>query len=383
MIGPAEPAGLYVHVPFCSAVCPYCDFAVRTGRPAARAAFVDALIAEVALWSDWPEPIDTVYLGGGTPSLLEREQLARVLEAVRQHLPVLGDARIFMEVNPEDVNRESTRAWRSLGVGTVSIGVQSFDDAELRFLGRRHDAGRARDAVASCLETGFATVSIDLIFGVPGQPAATLRRNLDTAVELQPDHVSCYQLTVHEGTAFGRRRERGRLDEMPEDEQAGHFALVHRCLEDAGWSAYEVSNFARAPEHRSRHNLKYWRHAPYLGLGPSAHSFDGTERWWNERELDAYQDCVRVGRRPIAARERLSRADLALETVMLGLRTTAGIELSEFERRFDFDLLAGNEPLIDDCVAHRQLKITQGRLAPTAAGLAVADGLAARFRLEW
>ena len=378
----AEGTGLYLHIPFCSAVCPYCDFAVRVGTPPEREAFVRDLVRETALWSDWQSPIDTVYFGGGTPSLLTPDQLDRLLDAVRGNLPVRADAQVFFEANPEDVTREAASSWRALGVATLSLGVQSFDDCELRFLGRRHDGVSGREALAQCLGAGFDTVSLDLIFGLPDQSADTLRASLDTAVALAPDHVSCYQLTVHEGTAFGRRRARGRLEEMPEDDQAERYALVHDVLERAGLPAYEVSNFARAPGHRSRHNMKYWRHLPYLGLGPSAHSFDGTRRWWNHRGIRAYRAALDRGERPVAGSETLSKNDLALEALMFGLRTVDGIDLRDFRRRFGIGLVARNRRFIDECLESGLLALGEDRLAPTTSGLAVADGLAARLDLR-
>ena len=327
-------------------------------------------------------PIDTVYFGGGTPSLLSADQLDRLLDAVRGNLPVRAGARVFLEANPEDVTRDAASSWRALGVATLSLGVQSFDDRELRFLGRRHDGDRGREALAQCLGAGFDTVSLDLIFGLPGQPADTLRASLDTAVALAPHHVSCYQLTVHQRTAFGRRRTRGRLVEMAEDEQAERYALVHEVLDCAGWSAYEVSNFARAPRHRSRHNMKYWRHLPYLGLGPSAHSFDGTRRWWNHRGTRAYRAALDEAQRPVAGSERLSEDELALEALMFGLRTADGIDLRDFRQRFDVDLAARNRPFIDECIESGLLAFGEDRLAPTTSGLAVADALAARLDLH-
>ena len=206
---PARCAGLYLHIPFCSAVCPYCDFAVQVGSAAQRAALVSLLCAETALWDTWERPFDTLYFGGGTPSLLDPDQLDQVLAAVRGGLPMRSDARIFLEANPEDITPGRVGEWRSLGVSFLSLGVQSFDDGELRTLGRRHDGREARSAVEACLEGGFDTVSVDLIFGLPHQDLAVWSRNLDTLVALGPGHVSCYQLTIHEDTAYGRRRARG------------------------------------------------------------------------------------------------------------------------------------------------------------------------------
>ena len=377
-----EGAGLYLHIPFCSEICPYCDFAVRVGARAQRETFVQDLIREATLWSDWQTPIDTIYLGGGTPSLLAADQLDRLLDAARANLPVRDDTRVFFEANPEDVTCDAVSNWRTLGVSTLSLGVQSFDDAELRILGRRHDGAQAREALVRCIAAGFDTVSLDLIFGLPGQSAETLSASLDTAVALAPDHVSCYQLTVHEGTAFGRRRARGRFFEMAEDDQAERYALVHDVLGRAGLPAYEVSNFARAPRHHSRHNMKYWHHLPYLGLGPSAHSFDGSRRWWNHRGTGAYRSAVGEGKRPVAGCERLTLNDLALETLMFGLRTVDGIDLQDFRRSFGIDLEARNRRFIHACLESGHMTLNEGRLGPSVSGLAIADALAARLELE-
>ena len=378
---PAECAGLYLHIPFCSAVCPYCDFAVRTGSAVQRAALVSLLRAETALWGAWQRPFDTVYFGGGTPSLLDPGQLDQVLAAVRDELPIRSDARLFLEANPEDVTPDRIGEWRSLGVSFLSLGVQSFHDDELRALGRRHDGRRARSAVEACLEGAFDTVSVDLMFGLPDQDPAVWSENLEILLALGPQHVSCYQLTVHEGTAYGRRRARGRLTELPESDQADFFAYTHARLADAGWPAYEVSSFARAPRHRSQHNLKYWRHAPYLGLGPSAHSFDGVRRWWNHRTVDDYAQRIARGEHAIEASETLDGEALALEALMLGLRTVEGIDLPGYRLRYGVDLLGLNRRLIATLAEEGLVRCDSSALRPTRRGLAVADGLAARFRL--
>lgn len=421
--------GLYLHLPFCSEVCPYCDFAVVKGSAGRRVRFVEHLVREMELVrssllapatgpvapgaagsadpSDRqpfviapgagpaaPEavaasadplarqPFDTVYLGGGTPSLHPADELERLLEAARAHLRAAPDAWVFLEANPEDVTPERARAWRRLGVRTLSLGVQSFDAEELSFLGRRHGPQDARRAVTAAREAGFDTVSVDLIYGLPGQTAGAWRRNLEAAVELAPDHLSCYQLTVEEGTPFGVRRARGRLTELPEPAQAELFTLTHTLLVEAGYPAYEVSNFAAAPEHRSRHNRKYWDHTPYLGLGPSAHSFDGrSRRWWNERRLGRWQARVAAGERPLVGEETLTPVQLVLEALMLALRTPAGVDLARFRGRYGVDLLATNASLVGRLTEEGLLRPKAGRLAPTLPGLAVADHLATRFEL--
>ena len=374
--------GLYLHVPFCSQVCPYCDFAVVKGSAGRWGRFVEVLLAEMELCRGDARPFDTVYLGGGTPSLLAPEQLAHLLDGARERLGALPEAWLFLEANPEDVSPGALAAWRRLGVRTLSLGVQSFDARELAFLGRRHGPEEGRRAVAEALASGFDTVSVDLIYGLPGQETAAWRRNLEQAVALAPQHLSCYQLTVEEGTPFGLQRRRGLLEELPERRQGELFTLTHAFLADAGYPAYEVSNFAAAPAHRSRHNQKYWRHTPYLGLGPSAHSFDGRRRrCWNQRRLHLYQQAVTAGERPLAGSEELTPEQLALEALMLGLRTTDGVDLAAFEERFGVDLAAANAALLACLEEEGFVRLEGGRLAPTTAGLAVAEALAVRFEL--
>lgn len=385
--------GLYVHVPFCARICPYCDFAVTRGGQERRAAFVRALVREVTLaapvWREraGAEPFDTVYFGGGTPSLLDPGEVEAVLGALRERLPVAPEARLFLEANPEDVTPERLAALRELGVATLSLGVQSFDPAALKLLGRRHRPEDARRAVERALEAGFPTVSVDLIFGLPAaaQGADALRRDLETVVALGPHHVSCYQLTIHEGTPFARGVERGVIRELPDPAQRARYELVLEVLAASDYTPYEVSSFARASEdgadHRSAHNRKYWDHTPYLGLGPSAHSFDGRRRWWNERDLGAWEGRVRAGEWPVAGVEGLGTEELALETVMLGLRTADGVDLARFRERFGVDLVARNRELVEALAADNLVEVAEGRLRPTLRGFAVADGLPAGFEV--
>lgn len=379
--------GLYLHVPFCSAICPYCDFAVLTGGPERRARFTEHLIAEIAMWAADPaglEPfrgIDTIYFGGGTPSALSPEQLGRIVSTAKASLPISQDPWIFLEANPEDVTPESVRAWSDLGVRTLSLGIQSFDANALAFLGRRHSPEQAMRSVRIAREAGVHTVALDLIYGLPGQTAEDWRRTLETAVSLQPDHISCYQLTIHEGTPFGFRLERGKLAEAPEETQAELFLLTHSFLRDAGWPGYEVSNFARSPGHWSRHNRKYWDHTPYLGLGPSAHSYAGTRRWWNERKINPYEARIDAGERPVADSEELNPGDLALEALMLGIRTSDGIDLERFRQRYGVDLLEANRERLERLGEQGLLRMEAGRIVLTLEGLAIADSLARHFEV--
>lgn len=369
--------GLYVHVPFCSAICPYCDFAVVTGNSARRSRYVEHLLRELEAPSEL-SGFDTLYLGGGTPSLLADDELRAILETARLSP---DDGRVYLEANPEDVSHASARRWRELGVSTLSLGIQSFDDDVLSFLGRRHTGAQAHRAIDAAKGAGFDTVSIDLMFGLSDQSVDEWRQILEDAVTQEPDHISCYQLTIHEDTLFGRRQREGKLEEADDGLQAELFLETHRYLRDAGYLGYEVSNFARSPEHRSRHNEKYWDHTPYRGVGPSAHSFDGRTRSWNVRSMFAWQKRIDSGASPIEGRETLGDGELLLETLMLRLRTLDGVDFHAIAERFHVDVLEENRTLVERLLSDGLIELEDGRLRPTLEGLAVADTIAVSFRL--
>ena len=386
--GTSPAPGIYLHVPFCSAICPYCDFAVTTPGGGRRQRYIPALLAEIELASGdpWrgaatPPPADTVYFGGGTPSLLEPEELSEILAAMQAQLDLVDEPWLGLEANPEDVTAARLDAWRRLGVRFLSLGVQSFNGDSLAFLGRRHTAAEARTAVETAVAAGIETVSVDLIYGLPDQGLERWREQLESAVSLAPQHLSCYQLTVEPHTPFAVMRRRGRLRELPEADQAGLFHLTHAWLAEHGFEPYEVSNFATARSHRSRHNTKYWRHVSYLGLGPSAHSFDGHRRWWNHRQLGAWATVLGQGRRPVEDEESLAPEQLALEELMLSLRTVDGIELDSFRQRHGIDLVAGNQAICAALQSDGLLLVEHGRLRATTTGLSVADGMAREFEL--
>ncbi len=393
LLGP----GLYLHIPFCSAICPYCDFAVRKGGARRQSdAFVDALVKEIRglrsgeLLPEAPDlaasvtelvdaPFDTVYFGGGTPSFLTDDQLERIFDTLFRVFQLRSDGRFFFEANPEDITPDQLRSWRRLGVSTLSLGVQSFDDRELRFLGRRHSAKEAEIAVRDALEADFETVSIDLIYGLPNQDPGSWQAALESILELGADHLSLYELEVHAKTDFGKRQAKGETLQLPLDAQADLFLRTHDVLSSAGWDAYEVSNFARTPEHRSRHNQKYWHHIPYLGLGPSAHSFIDGWRFWNEPFEPRWRRWVSDGTSPAAGWEKLPASALALEQLMLGLRTREGVRLDRLQAHLDIDFLKRNQRLLESWSSSELVHLKEDRLVPTVSGMAVADRLAAEL----
>jgi oxygen-independent coproporphyrinogen-3 oxidase len=371
----AKTPGLYIHIPFCLSKCPYCDF-YSVSSLSLLPAFLEVLFQEMELYRGKIGPCDTVYIGGGTPSLLDPRQLEAILKGVRENFPLLPDTEITLETNPADLDRASLASIRALGINRLSIGCQSFDQACLAFLGRRHSADQAVNAIEAARSAGFANIGLDLIYGIPGQGMEAWMATVRRALSFAPAHLSCYQLTVEPETPLGISFRQGAFSLPDEILQYDFFIKTAEMLEDAGYVHYEVSNFARDMTLASRHNQKYWDHTPYLGLGPSAHSFAANRRWWNYRSVDCYIAALKSGNPPVEASEGLTMEQLQLEALYLGLRTKKGIHLKDYATRYCLDLLArkGNRltPLQDEGL----IAIDDGYLYPTRAGLAVADSLA-------
>jgi oxygen-independent coproporphyrinogen-3 oxidase len=401
----SPPVALYVHVPFCVSVCPYCDFVVYAGA-AARGpsnridAFVEALETEIDLRADALDeafappspttkghaagrpPLETLYIGGGTPSLLPAEVLARVVQHVRRRFGLADGAEVTLEANPGPDERGDAAALVRAGIGRLSIGAQSLDRSELKRLGRRHRPEDVGEAVAAARDAGIGSVSLDLLYDVPGGSLETWTSSLDGALAMAPDHLSLYALTLddpdaegltgptgdHLPTTSGARRWRAaaRLDQ-DEDLAATQYQHAVDRLAASGWRGYEISNWAR-PGHESRHNLAYWQRRPYEAVGPGAHAFDGTTRRWNAARLDGYLAALRPsgGGRPglpPGGAETLDAATAVAETVVLGLRTDRGLPISAreeppFASAFDWAVDAGLLTTTDD----RIVLTTRGRL---------------------
>ena len=338
-------AGIYIHIPFCRSRCSYCDFATGMYNAETAECYVRAVVSEIESWRvvDPPETVDTIYFGGGTPSLLSPGQLETLLNAVHNRFTVEADAEVTMEINPGTITQGTLSAFRSLGVNRASFGVQTFDDAELARLGRSHSADDARQTSACLREAGFRNVSFDLIAGLPGQTMAGWRRNLDEAFALRPEHLSFYLLEVHQGTPLANHIKSG-LQPRPDEDLAAEMyeAMLDRAVA-AGYEHYEISNLC-LPGLQSRHNTKYWTTAPYYGFGCSAHSYDGeSRRWANERDLVRYVEMIETGATPIVDETRLSEVDRQAEAVFLGLRMMQGFSFAEFRRVFGSDLREKHE----------------------------------------
>jgi oxygen-independent coproporphyrinogen III oxidase len=374
---PAAAAGLYIHIPFCRSKCPYCDFYSITDLSVVPG-FLDALHLDIKMHHAQWGSFDTLYLGGGTPSAISTEGLEQVIGMAREHFVLTADAEVTLEMNPGDLGRVDLSRLRHLGVNRLSIGVQSLDDSILRFLGRRHTPGEAISAIESARATGFENLGIDLIYGVPGQGMTAWINTLKEVVALGPEHLSCYELTVEDRTPLGRRHASGDFTLPSEEMQRDFFMRTSEFLEESGYVHYEVSNFACDPSLTSRHNQKYWNHTPYLGLGPSAHSFDGgARRWWNHRSVDEYVATLRCERSPVAGEEILTLDQMRMEALYLGLRTRRGISFDEYARRYGADLLEEKRHVFDRLKEDGLLTAEDGSLRPTRAGLALADAFGA------
>jgi oxygen-independent coproporphyrinogen-3 oxidase len=338
-------AGIYIHIPFCRSRCSYCDFATGMYNAETAECYVRAVVSEIESWRvvDPPETVDTIYFGGGTPSLLSPGQLETLLNAVHNRFTVEADAEVTMEINPGTITQGTLSAFRSLGVNRASFGVQTFDDAELARLGRSHSADDARQTSACLREAGFRNVSFDLIAGLPGQTMAGWRRNLDESFALRPEHLSFYLLEVHQGTPLANHIKSGLQPRPDEDLAAEMYEVMLDRAVAAGYEHYEISNLC-LPGLQSRHNTKYWTTAPYYGFGCSAHSYDGeSRRWANERDLVRYVEMIETGATPIVDETRLSEVDRQAEAVFLGLRMMQGFSFAEFRRVFGSDLREKHE----------------------------------------
>lgn len=369
---PRRDPGLYVHYPFCIKKCNYCDFYSVTCR--GDRAWVDAVICEAtARAPQFSGVFGTLYLGGGTPSLLAQDQLARLLTGLRARLDLNDGSETTLEVNPDDVTREIAEGWVRAGISRASVGVQSFDPDILRWMGRRHTAEQGHGVLDILLAAGLSDLGIDLIFGLPDQHDDSWRRELATAVAMEPAHISCYQLTAEGRTPLTGWVEGGRVT-LPTDRRTRRlFVMAHEVLTGAGYEHYEISNYARSRDQRSRHNTRYWDHTPYLGLGPSAHSYRGDRRWWNVRSAEHYLERVQASGDAIAEEEQLTAEQLHLERLMLGFRTSDGVAIH------DLTDVKGGRAALDSLLDEGLLIIDGERVVPTMDGFLVADSLPLRF----
>lgn len=373
-----QMGGLYIHVPFCKKKCAYCDFYSEAGM-AAMPRYLAALKKEMTKRADGSLRYDTLYLGGGTPSVLDPDQLSGILETASRYFTLTEDAEITLEANPGTVDLARLKGYRACGINRLNIGIQSFNTENLRFLGRIHTAAEAMEALENAREAGFDNLGLDLIYGIPGQTEASWTRDLTAALRFAPEHLSCYTLTYEPGTPLDRMRTEGLFSPLPDAEVKRLFTLTESWLASSGYERYEVSNFAREKRLRSRHNLKYWSFAPYKGFGPSAHSFRQGQRSWNVSDLSQYVEDLSEAKLPVEETEILKREQLMIEAIYLGLRTKEGIDIPVFEKMFDVRFSEVFAPVIESELTAGRLEMEGDHCFLTEEGMAFLDGVAALF----
>ena len=373
-------AGIYIHIPFCKKACHYCNFHFSTSQNLVSK-MIEAICVEAELRNGYvQEDIATVYFGGGTPSLITIEDLRFTIEKLNSLFRITGDAEITLEANPDDISEEKLQGWRSLGINRLSIGVQSFFDEDLEWMNRAHNALQAKHSMEMSKQAGFENITIDLIYGLPGLTDERWKQNLCTAFEFDIPHLSCYALTVEPNTALKKLIELNKKDNIHAEKQARHFELLMQLAEAAGYEHYEISNFAK-PSFRSRHNSSYWQGRCYIGLGPSAHSYNGSSRQWNISNNALYIDSISKKILPLE-QETLTQTQRVNEYIMTGLRTSEGISLKTLQQLSDETTAVHILRDAQKFVQQKLLGVKDDSLFLTREGKLFADGIASDlFRL--
>lgn len=368
-------AGIYIHIPFCRKACHYCNFHFSTFTGLQKD-FVEALCKEIDVQKNYlKESISTIYFGGGTPSILPGADIQRVIEKLSNTFAIEQEVEITLESNPDDITNEKLKEWKSFGVNRLSIGVQSFFDEDLKWMNRAHTGEQATKCIQLAHKQGFHNLTIDLIYGTPTLSDEHWIKNINTAINLNIPHLSCYALTVEPKTALEKLIIQGKLNNVDTDKQARHFEILMEIMQKEGYEHYEISNFAK-PGFRSKHNSSYWQGRPYLGLGPSAHSFDGNSRQWNVANNAIYIKELQQGNLRFE-KEELTTTDQLNEYIMTSLRTMEGLSIENVIKKFGKEragsILSGAEKYV---LANR-LTFNEQHLRLTKSGKFLADGIAA------
>lgn len=370
-----DQAGLYIHIPFCLSKCGYCSFySIKSVNLIPE--YITALKKEIKYYRNVFSSFDTIYIGGGTPSLFTPEHIIEIFTSINKYFNIDTNSEITLETNPGDISYKYLNKMKNLGINRLNIGVQSFDDKVLSFLGRRHSSKEAITSIEAARAAGFDNLGIDLIYGVHGLRMKAWQNTLFKALSFSPEHISCYQLSLCSNTPLYKKYALNNWRLPDERTELNLFLTTAEELEKSGYLHYEVSNFALNDKYKSRHNRKYWQHVPYLGLGPAAHSFLNNKRWWNKAAVKTYLNDIAQDKMPVENTESLSAEQLQLETFFLGLRTRDGINMKDYKTRFGIDLFSVKGVIIDALIKNKIVEIKHGFLRPTRRGLAIADSLA-------
>ena len=373
-------AGIYLHIPFCKKMCHYCDF-YHIISPGEHSEFIASIISEAEQRKEYTgtETISTIYIGGGTPSVLATGEIEKILNALYRIFKIDQECEITIELNPDDVTREFTGQIKELGINRISLGVQSFRDTDLKLLNRRHNSAQATDALNSIFSSGFENVTLDLIYGIPGMDSTAWASNLDLALGFDIKHLSAYHLTIEPGTMFGKMKEKGVFIETEEEESASQFTILTEKTEDAGFVHYEISNFGKSG-YFSIHNTNYWKQVPYIGLGPSAHSFNGFSRQWNVRDIKKYVKLISSGK-PFFEKEDLDIKTRFNEYIMTSLRTMWGINLDYIEKMFEKEGYDYVSNLSGKYISYGMMQKKENSLILTNQGKMISDNIISEFMM--
>ena len=367
-------AGLYIHIPFCAKRCLYCDFFSNTEMKY-KEPYLAAVVRELELRKEYTdgEPVETIYFGGGTPSQLEAKDFDRIFNAIHRLFDVSHCQEITLEANPDDLSQEYLKMLSSLPFNRISMGIQTFDDTTLRLLKRRHNSQTAIEAVRRCREAGFQNISIDLIYGLPGETKGRWENDLRQAIRLDVEHISAYHLTYEEDTPIYKMLKQHQVSEVDEDSSLEFFTLLIERLQKAGFEHYEISNFCR-PGKYSRHNTSYWKGIPYLGCGPSAHSFDGMTREWNVSSIDLYIKGIEENRRAFEI-EHLDQATRYNEFIITTIRTAWGTPIEKLKQTFGNELWEYCRKMAAPYLENGKLEEHEGALRLTREGIFISDSI--------
>lgn len=370
-------AGIYIHIPFCKQACYYCDFYFSTSQRL-RSRFIESLISEWQLESAYlnGEPIDSIYFGGGTPSLLSPDEINRICDAIFNTVEVREGAEITLEANPDDLTADKLNGLRNTAINRLSIGVQSFFEEDLKWMNRAHNAEEAIRCIKAAQDAGFLQLTLDLIYGVPGMTTDRWEKNLDTFFSLQVPHLSAYSLTVEKNTPLHRLIQRGRYTSTDDGLSAVHFDILMQQMDAYEFVHYEISNFASTEANVAKHNSSYWKGVPYLGLGPSAHSYNGSTRRSNVASLQKYVDAIDAGN-PVHTTEQLSVKNRYNEYILTGLRTMWGVSAAVVQQQFGEQLMNYFTQQIKPHVQNAQVIETNGAFSLSRSGKMFADTIAA------
>ena len=373
----SSSAGIYLHFPFCESKCPYCDFYSTLIDDNISTKFIDAVISESKRETDTvfgSFAYDTIYFGGGTPSLMNPDEINRLLENLQANFNIEKNREITIECNPSSLTGEKIDGYLKIGINRISLGVQSFDEANLKTLGRLHTPDEAVNTYRMIRDSGFKNISIDLIYGILHQTIADWESDLRTAIDLAPEHISAYNLVIEDGTEFGKLYGQNRLNLPSDEEQLQMYNELNDKLKNAGYRRYEISNFS-LPGFECRHNLKYWTGKPYLGLGPSAVSFDGKVRQKNRADIDAYIRAIQDGAEKPYDKEIIGRETALEESIMSGLRLARGLSVDFMKDRFNYDILREKKGVIDLLLAENMITIKNGYIKLMDQALFISDSV--------